>query len=84
VPATVSVVEYQGREFAVEVRTATGLRLHLRTPVRLVPGDPLTLQVPADRLLVFPGGDDLPSGTAPLGENAPAGGDPVLAGREPS
>ena len=75
--ATVSVVEYQGREFAVEV-AAGGLRLHLRTAARLVPGDPVTLRVPPDRLLVFPadGGDGagggLPAVPAALGE---VGGD---------
>jgi len=73
VTATVSVVEYQGREFAVEVRTAAGLRLHLRTTARLVPGDGVTLRVPAGRLLVFPGGGgDLPVATAPLGDDVPA------------
>ena len=73
VAATVSVVEYQGREFAVEVRTAAGLRLHLRTTARLVPGDGVTLRVPAGRLLVFPGGGgDLPVATAPLGDDVPA------------
>ena len=72
--ATVSVVEYQGREFAVEVRTTAGLRLHVRTPARLVPGDGVTLRVEADRLLVFPGGDHLPPATAPLGENTGDGG----------
>jgi len=72
--ATVSVVEYQGREFAVEVAAAGGLRLHLRTASRLVPGDPVTLRVPPDRLLVFPadGGDGadggLPAVPAALGE----------------
>jgi len=77
--ATVTVVEYQGREFAVEVLTATGLRLHLRTTERQVPGDPVRLELPADRLLVFPGGDDLPSaGAAPLAL-AGSGGGAVLA-----
>jgi len=68
-PAIVSVVEYQGRELAVEVRTTTGLRLHLRTGERLAPGDRVIVQVPADRLLVFPGGGDLPMPAAALGED---------------
>ncbi|MDQ1288310.1 MAG: putative spermidine/putrescine transport system ATP-binding protein [Actinomycetota bacterium] len=72
--AKVSVVEYQGREFAVEVRTATGIRLHLRTPIRLDAGDVVDLRVPAERLLVFPGGNDLPVEEAPLGETASADG----------
>jgi putative spermidine/putrescine transport system ATP-binding protein len=68
--ATVSVVEYQGREFAVEVRTGTGLRLHVRTAARLVPGDAVRLHAGSSRLLVFAGGDGLPSAPAPLGEDA--------------
>jgi putative spermidine/putrescine transport system ATP-binding protein len=53
-PATVDVVEYQGRELAVEVRTATGRALHLRTDRRLAPGDEVTLTVDPERLLVYP------------------------------
>ncbi|BBH67600.1 ABC transporter ATP-binding protein [Actinoplanes sp. OR16] len=51
--ATVDVVEYQGREFTAEVRTADGLVLHLRTGRRLAVGDPLKVGFPADRLLIF-------------------------------
>jgi putative spermidine/putrescine transport system ATP-binding protein len=51
--ATVDVVEYQGRELAVEVRTDTGRALHLRTDRRLAPGDAVTLTIPPDRLLVY-------------------------------
>ncbi|BAL87511.1 putative ABC transporter ATP-binding protein [Actinoplanes missouriensis 431] len=54
--ATVDVVEYQGREFTVEARTADGLVLHLRTGRRLAVGDPVKIGFPADRLLIFPGG----------------------------
>ncbi|GAA3634465.1 ABC transporter ATP-binding protein [Kineosporia mesophila] len=68
VDATVSVVEYQGREFAVEALTGPGLRLHVRTAERLVPGDPVALRLPPERLLVFPGGADLPRPVAPLDE----------------
>jgi putative spermidine/putrescine transport system ATP-binding protein len=60
--ATVDVVEYQGRELAVEVRT-DGRALHLRTEQRLAPGDAVTLAVDPARLLVYP--------LAP-GESAPA------------
>ena len=52
--ATVEVVEYQGRELAVEVRTDGGRALHLRTDRRLAPGDAVTLTLPPDRLLVYP------------------------------
>jgi putative spermidine/putrescine transport system ATP-binding protein len=53
-PATVEVVEYQGRELAVEARTADGVELYLRTHERLAPGDRIALAVDPDRLLVFP------------------------------
>jgi putative spermidine/putrescine transport system ATP-binding protein len=58
VKAIVEVVEYQGREFAVEARTDSALRLHLRTSSRLAPGDAVTVSVDPARLLVFPLGDD--------------------------
>jgi putative spermidine/putrescine transport system ATP-binding protein len=57
--AMVEVVEYQGRELAMEARTPDGIRLHLRTQQRLVPGDPVTLSISTERLLVFPA-DDFP------------------------
>ena len=53
-PATVEVVGYQGRELAVEVRTAAGRALHLRTEQRLVPGEAVTLTIDPERLLVYP------------------------------
>ncbi|MEU4693571.1 ABC transporter ATP-binding protein [Actinoplanes sp. NPDC023714] len=52
--ATVDVVEYQGREFTVEARTADGLVVHLRTPQRLAVGDHVKAGFPPDRLLIFP------------------------------
>jgi putative spermidine/putrescine transport system ATP-binding protein len=52
--AVVEVVEYQGRELAVEARTAAGRALHLRTDQRLAPGDAVTLSVRTQRLLVYP------------------------------
>jgi putative spermidine/putrescine transport system ATP-binding protein len=53
IEVTVEVVEYHGREQAVQVRTATGLALHLRADARLAPGDRLTISVPPERVLVF-------------------------------
>jgi ABC-type sugar transport system ATPase subunit len=53
VPAEVEIVEYHGREQAVQARLADGTALHLRTDSRLAPGDAVTLTVPADRVLVF-------------------------------
>ena len=58
-PATVEVVEYQGREVAVEVVTETGQRLHLRTADRPAPGDQVRLAVDPAALLVFPAGQDV-------------------------
>ncbi len=55
-PATVEVVEYQGREVAVEVVTEAGQRLHLRTDGRPAPGDKVRLVVDPGSLLVFPAG----------------------------
>ncbi|MEQ4304874.1 ABC transporter ATP-binding protein [Plantactinospora sp. B6F1] len=54
VPAVVEVVEYQGREVAVEARTAEGVQFNLRTDQRPVPGDPIGIGVDPARLLVFP------------------------------
>ncbi|GAA3454084.1 ABC transporter ATP-binding protein [Dactylosporangium matsuzakiense] len=51
-PCVVEVVEYQGRELAVEARTEGGLLLHLRTTARLAPGDPIA--VGARDLLIYP------------------------------
>jgi putative spermidine/putrescine transport system ATP-binding protein len=53
-PATVEVVEYQGREVAVEARTDGGTVVNLRSVERPKPGDRVTLTVDPARLLVFP------------------------------
>jgi putative spermidine/putrescine transport system ATP-binding protein len=54
VPVTVEVVEYQGRELAVEARTSQGTMLHLRAAERPVPGDQITVIADPSRVLVFP------------------------------
>ncbi|MBE1489961.1 ABC transporter ATP-binding protein [Plantactinospora soyae] len=54
VPAVVEVVEYQGREVAVEARTAEGVQFNLRTEVRPTLGDRIGIAVDPVRLLVFP------------------------------
>jgi putative spermidine/putrescine transport system ATP-binding protein len=54
IPATVEVVEYQGREVAVEARTENGVVLNVRTEVRVAPGDRIELAIDPARLLVFP------------------------------
>jgi len=50
----VEVVEYHGREHAVEARLAGGEPLRLRTNERLVPGEIITVRVPVEQALVFP------------------------------
>jgi putative spermidine/putrescine transport system ATP-binding protein len=54
VAATVDVVEYQGRELAVEARTESGAALHLRAVERPSPGDKITVTADPSRVLVFP------------------------------
>ncbi|MBM2622724.1 ABC transporter ATP-binding protein [Actinoplanes sp. LDG1-06] len=54
VPVTVEVVEYQGREFAVEARTGEGVALHLRALERPAPGERITVTAAPSRVLVFP------------------------------
>jgi putative spermidine/putrescine transport system ATP-binding protein len=49
----VEVVEYQGREQAIQARKAAGVPLHLRAAARLAPGDRVTVSVPPERVLVF-------------------------------
>ena len=71
IDATVDVVEYQGRELAVEARTAAGRALHLRTDERLAPGDRVTLAIDPQRLLVYPL-DPGEQGPSPLAEVAEA------------
>jgi putative spermidine/putrescine transport system ATP-binding protein len=51
---TVEVVEYQGREQAIQARTASGAELHLRAAARLAPGDRVTVSVRPERVLVYP------------------------------
>ena len=50
---TVEVVEYQGREQAIQARTSSGAALHVRAAARLAPGDRVTVSVPPERVLVF-------------------------------
>ncbi|GLZ34648.1 ABC transporter ATP-binding protein [Lentzea sp. NBRC 105346] len=53
VSAAVEIVEYHGREQAVEARLSSGEQLHVRTNNRLAPGDKVFLKVPLERVLVF-------------------------------
>jgi putative spermidine/putrescine transport system ATP-binding protein len=57
VDATVEVVEYQGRELAVEARTSQGVPLLFRASERPAPGDHISVVADPARVLVFPAGD---------------------------
>ena len=54
VKALVEVVEYQGRERAVEVVLDDEVRLHVRTEQRVEAGEQVALTVTPGRLLVYP------------------------------
>jgi len=47
-------IEYQGKDFAVEVQTKSGVSLYVRTPQRLEIGQETNLTVDPDRVLVYP------------------------------
>ncbi len=82
IEATVEMVEYHGREMAVEARTAQGLRLHVRSEDRLTRGDVVTLTVSPDRLLVFPLGEEpLPTVQLAIADTGRARETPVLSGQ---
>jgi putative spermidine/putrescine transport system ATP-binding protein len=61
--ARVQVVEFTGREFAVQVRIGDDAALHLRAPQRLVAGESIRVQLPVHRMLAFP--EDVGSGSSP-------------------
>ncbi|HEY2669280.1 MAG TPA: ABC transporter ATP-binding protein [Rugosimonospora sp.] len=49
----VEVVEYHGRELAVQARLPEGQALRLRTPTRVARGETARVWVPKDRVLIF-------------------------------
>jgi putative spermidine/putrescine transport system ATP-binding protein len=53
IEAVVEVVEFHGREQAVQARLPDGQALSIRTDKRLTPGATVTLTVPKERVLVF-------------------------------
>ncbi|MFE6129887.1 ABC transporter ATP-binding protein [Streptomyces sp. NPDC056437] len=53
VPADVEVVEYHGRELAVQARLSNGQQVHFRTGRRLAPGERVELAADPGRVLVF-------------------------------
>ncbi len=50
----VANVEYCGRDSLVDVVTASGTLLHVRSPGTPALGDTVHVQVPAERVLVYP------------------------------
>jgi len=56
VPATLSASEFRGQEFVGFARTADGMDLSFRSPMRLTPGGTVHLRAEPERVLVFPGG----------------------------
>nr|WP_298802353.1 ABC transporter ATP-binding protein [uncultured Pseudokineococcus sp.] len=69
--AVAEVVEYHGRELAVQARTAGGSVLHVRTDQHVGAGEQLTLRIDPERVLVFPGA----GAGAPGGEEVGRGDD---------
>ena len=49
-------IEYCGRDSLLDVRTASGKRLHVRTTGQYTTGDRVSVHVPAERALVYPQG----------------------------
>ena len=67
--AVVEVVEYQGRELAVQVRTPDGTPVHVRTQRRVTGGDQVTLSFDPARLLLF-AAEDFPADGGVDGDSA--------------
>jgi len=75
----IEVVEYHGRELAVQARLPQGRALLLRTPTRVSRGETVTVWVPADRVLVFGNGNttDGPPAEEAAGPSAGVAATPV-------
>ncbi len=71
-PVTVEVVEYHGRELAVQARLADGQPVYFRTKTRLAPDDEIHLTASPDRVLVFAPDDPAPSDAAADDTTPPA------------
>ena len=53
-PVRIQGVEYCGRDSLLDVTTASGLRMHVRTTSRFTPGTTIKVHVPVERALVYP------------------------------
>ena len=72
IEGTVEVVEYQGREFAVEVTTDSGQNVFVHAEEAPTPGDRVTLAVEASRVLIYPVELDVPiAESVPVPQLAP-------------
>ena len=58
ISCTVKSIEYQGKDFAVEVTTEAGVVIYVRTPIRLEVGQKTNLTVRPERVLVYPESDN--------------------------
>ena len=54
IDGTIENIEYSGRDSLLDVVTASGVRLHVRSGAPATLGAPVRLSVPADRVLVYP------------------------------
>jgi putative spermidine/putrescine transport system ATP-binding protein len=62
----VMIVEYHGREFGVEVRSRANQRLHVKTDVRVEPGQDIQLTFDPNRALIFNDNLDVATFDAPV------------------
>jgi putative spermidine/putrescine transport system ATP-binding protein len=76
----IEVVEYHGRELAVQARLPEGQALLLRTPTRVSRGETVPVWVPRDRVLVFGNTTDGPPAEEAAGPSAGVAGPPVPGG----
>jgi putative spermidine/putrescine transport system ATP-binding protein len=54
IEGTVDNVEYGGRDSLLDVLTPAGVRLHVRAAGMHKPGEAVRMQVPVERVLVYP------------------------------
>ena len=53
-PVHIDGVEYCGRDSLLDVTTASGIRMHVRTNQRFAAGETVRVHVPVERVLVYP------------------------------
>jgi putative spermidine/putrescine transport system ATP-binding protein len=75
----IEVVEYHGREQAVQARLPEGQPLRLRTNTRVSRGETVSVWIPRDQVLVFGGHTDGPPAEVAAGPSAGVATDPEPA-----